>query len=287
MIKHTLTALAAAALLGSLGQARAAPTLDEVQADIAAYQGYFRQKFPEVPLEAYNDGVNALPQYAERRANWELMMEFPPYEPEMETAREEWAAPFKNGKTFADCFRDKPPANQYPWYDESSGELHTVVGDINACLEANGEEPVKNLKTGKMARLVAAYKEQFNGQPIQVDLSSEGIREWYAKGRKFYWTKRGQLNFACADCHIKSAGYKIRGDVLSAGLGHTSGFPVYRTKWAVKGKPWGTIHRRYIGCNKQVRAAPFKPQSDEYKAVELYEAVMNTGIPLKVPSQRQ
>jgi sulfur-oxidizing protein SoxA len=53
------------------------------------------------------------------------------------------------------------------------------------------------------------------------------------------------------------------------------------------GKPWGTLHRRYDGCNKQVRAKPFKAQGDEYKALELYEAVMNTGVPLKVPSQRQ
>ena len=27
--------------------------------------------------------------------------------------------------------------------------------------------------------------------------------------------------------------------------------------------------------------------SDEYKALEYYQAVMNTGVPLKVPSQRQ
>ena len=52
-------------------------------------------------------------------------------------------------------------------------------------------------------------------------------------------------------------------------------------------EPWGTIHRRYGGCNKQVRAHPFKAQGEEYKALEFYEAVMNTGIPLKVPSQRQ
>jgi len=86
---------------------------------------------------------------------------------------------------------------------------------------------------------------------------------------------------------VHSAGSSIRGDVLSAGLGHTTGFPVYRTKWAVAGKPWGTVHRRYDGCNKQVRAKPFKPQSAEYKALEFYEAVMNTGVPVKVPSQRQ
>ena len=86
---------------------------------------------------------------------------------------------------------------------------------------------------------------------------------------------------------ILTRGNMVRGDVMSAGLGHGVGFPVWRTKWQVAGKPWGTIHRRYGGCNKQVRAHPFKAQGQEYKALEFYEAVMNTGIPLKVPSQRQ
>ncbi|MDH3469590.1 MAG: sulfur oxidation c-type cytochrome SoxA [Gammaproteobacteria bacterium] len=258
-----------------------------VEKDIAAFQGYFSKQFPGVALEAYEDGVNALPQYAHRRANWEILMEFAPFEPEMEIAREEWATPFNNGKTFSDCFKNNPAGNKYPYYDADTDDIRTVEGDINACLTANGEEPIKNLKNGKIARLVAAFREQFNGQPMAVDVSNAGAQSWYEKGRKFYWTKRGQLNFSCADCHVTSAGKNIRGDVLSAGLGHGTGFPVYRTKWAVAGKPWGTVHRRYDGCNKQVRAKPFKPQSAEYKALEYYEAVMNTGVPLKVPSQRQ
>ncbi len=269
--------------MGTLMHAKAG----SVEEDIAAFQGYFETRFPEVPLEAYQDGVNALPQYAHRRANWEILMEFPPYELELEIGREEWAKPFANGKTFADCFADKPPANQYPYYDAETDDIRTIEGDINACLEANGEAPIENLKTGKIAFLVAAYREQFNGQPMAVDVSSDGAKAWYEKGKKFYWTKRGQLNFACADCHVHSAGQSVRGDVLSAGLGHTTGFPVYRTKWAVAGKPWGTVHRRYEGCNKQVRAKPFKVQGPEYKALEFYEAVMNTGVPIKAPSQRQ
>jgi sulfur-oxidizing protein SoxA len=258
-----------------------------VEDDIAAFQGYFKEKFPEVALSDYKDGVNALPQYAHRRANWEILMEFPPYELEMETAREEWATPFANGQTFSDCFANNPPAPQYPYYDAATDDIRTVVGDINACLEANGEAPIKNLKNGKIARLVAAFREQFNGEKMSVEVSSDGARNWYEKGKEYYWTKRGQLNFACADCHVISAGKNIRGDVLSAGLGHTTGFPVYRTKWAQSNKPWGTVHRRYAGCNKQVRAKPLKPQSNEYKALEFYEAVMNTGVPLVAPSQRQ
>ena len=257
----------------------------EINNDIAEFQGFFLKRFPGVVLEDYVDGVNALPQYAHRRANWELMMDFPPYEPEMEKAEQEWSAPFANGKGFDDC--DLAPANTYPVYDGASDDLRTLVADLNACLKANGEKPIKNVKRGKMARLIAHYKSQFNGKPMAVDFSAAGAQTWYEKGRQFYWAKRGQLNFSCADCHVTNAGNSIRGDILSAGLGHGVGFPVYRTKWSMSGKPWGTVHRRYGGCNKQVRASPFKAQGTEYKALEYYEAIMNTGVPLKVPSQRQ
>jgi len=50
---------------------------------------------------------------------------------------------------------------------------------------------------------------------------------------------------------------------------------------------WGTIHRRYAACDRQAGAAPFAAQSQEYIALEVYQAIMNSGIPLKVPSQRQ
>ncbi|MGB0713890.1 MAG: sulfur oxidation c-type cytochrome SoxA, partial [Gammaproteobacteria bacterium] len=78
-----------------------------------------------------------------------------------------------------------------------------------------------------------------------------------------------------------------RGDVLSAGLGHGVGFPVWRTKWQVAGKPWGTIHRRYGGCNKQVRAKAFKAQGPEYRNLEYFLTYMSNGLPYNGPSSRK
>ncbi len=40
----------------------------EIKKDIEEFQGYFLKRFPGVTLADYSDGVNALPQYAERRA---------------------------------------------------------------------------------------------------------------------------------------------------------------------------------------------------------------------------
>lgn len=284
MRKTVLTLSALTLLFGSSAMVWAAQD-PKVKKEIAEYQSYFKKRFPTVGLADYSDGVNALPQYAERRANWELLMEFPPYDTDMDKARALWKKPMKSGKTLASCMNRS--ATKYPYYSNKTKEVRTIELDINDCLKKNGEEPIKNLKHGKMALLIAAFREQFNGQRWDVDIDSPGAVAAYEAGKKFYWTKRGQLNFSCANCHVHSAGNKLRGDVLSAGLGHTTGFPVYRTKWALKGKPWGTVHRRYGGCNKQVRAKPFKPQSKQYRALEFYEAAISTGVPLKVPSQRQ
>ncbi|GIT47310.1 MAG: hypothetical protein Ct9H300mP13_1060 [Gammaproteobacteria bacterium] len=71
--------------------------------------------------------------------------------------------PFANGKTFDDC--NLAAGNVYPVYNAATDDLRTLVSDINVCLKANGEKTIKNVKVGKMARLVAHYRAQFNGQP--------------------------------------------------------------------------------------------------------------------------
>lgn len=278
-------------MLAGLGIAIGAPLTASAtpENDLKEFQGYFLKKFPTVPLEAFNDGVNALPQYADRVGNWELIMDFPPYENDIEAGEELWAKPFANGKTYSSCFQNggKGLAVGYPFYDAATKKMHTIEADINECRVRNGEKAIKNMKHGKMAQLTIAFKRLSQGEKMAVKLNSPEAIAAYEKGKQFYWARRGQMNMSCATCHVQNAGNKIRGDVLSAALGHGTGFPVYRTKWSLSNKPLGTIHRRYGGCNKQVRAKPLKPQSSAYTNLELYQAYMNTGIPIKTPSQRQ
>jgi sulfur-oxidizing protein SoxA len=58
---------------------------------------------------------------------------------------------------------------------------------------------------------------------------------------------------------------------------------VYRSKWG----ELGTLHRRFGGCNKQVRAKPFKPQSEEYRNLEYFLTHMSNGIEFNGPSARK
>ena len=262
----------------------ATPSVAEIEQEIREFQQFFFSRFPGVSLVQYQDGVNALPQYAQRRLNWELQIEFPPFESELETGTRSWKQPLPSGSSLEECFTGKPPPNAYPYHFD--GVTHTIVGDINRCLEFNGAEPLDGMDT-EMARLVAAFKAPWNGLQMDIDYRDPAMRDWYQKGRQFFWAKRGQMNLSCANCHVHNAGNQLRGDVLSAALGHTTGFPVYSTERALQGKPLSTIHSRYASCNVLVGAAPFAAQSDEYIALEIYQAILNAGIPLKAPSLRQ
>jgi len=105
----------------------------------------------------------------------------------------------------------------------------------------------------------------------------------YNRGKSIYWARRGQLNFNCGSCHVQSAGQHIRANVLSPALGQATGWPVYRSKWG----DLGTFHRRFKGCMKQMRAKPYKPQSEEFRDLEYFLTYMSNGIEFNGPSARK
>ncbi len=249
------------------------------ESDLKAFRAFYKKRFPKVRFDEFANGLYALPGAKDRRAEWQTIMEFPPYEVELEKGKKFWE---KN--KLASCFKNggRNIAQNYPKWNGK--KVITLEGAINTCLKKKGKKPFKgkNLKKGLGVAVTAYMKSLSRGQRVKLDLRAPGMRKEYEYGKKFYWAKRGQLNFSCANCHVDNAGKLIRGNILSAGIGHGVGFPAYRSKWG----GLGSIHRRYTGCNKQVRAKPLKPQSREYTAVELYETYMATGLPLTAPSQR-
>ncbi len=250
--------------------------------DTEAFRSYFKKAVPDVKFEDFQNGVYALD--ADSRSQWEEIEEFPPYEIALDNGAQLWEKPFKNGKSFASCFGDDISGTRakYPYHDEAKDTIVTLEGDINKCLTDNGEKPFK-WKKGNIAAVSAYVAYQGRGGKIDVHPKTEKAKAWYDKGKKFFYAKRGQLNLACADCHVYNFNRKVRSELLSPALGHPSHFPVFRTKWG----EMGTLHRRYGGCNKNIRAKPFKAQSDEYKALEYFQAVMSNGIELNGPGARK
>jgi sulfur-oxidizing protein SoxA len=250
--------------------------------DLKLYRDYFQKRFPGVPLNEFGNGVYAIDKVS--RDSWVAIEDFPPYEPMIEAGETMWNTPFANGKTYGSCFGDDPAQRKnYPYWDSKRKMVITLPLAINECREANGEKPLK-YKKGAIADLLAYMSYESRGQEINVEIPDDpDALAAYNEGKSFYFARRGQLNFSCAMCHMESSGMHVRTDILSPELGHTSGWPVYRSKWG----ELGTLHRRFDGCNKQVRAKPFKAQGREYRNLEFFLSHMNNGIEFNGPSSRK
>ncbi|MEW7989333.1 MAG: sulfur oxidation c-type cytochrome SoxA [Candidatus Thiodiazotropha sp.] len=251
--------------------------------DLKAFQDFYKKRFPNVEYTDYVNGAYAIDPVG--RENWEAIEEFPPYEPFIDEGQAMWEKPFANGKGFKDCFPDGPAlGSKYPSWDKEKGMVMTLPLALNNCLEANGEKPLK-YKKGPINDILSYIAFESRGQITNVEIPSDDPRalEAYEAGKKFYYTRRGQLNFACAHCHLQNAGMILRTEILSPALGHTTHFPVYRSKWGTV----GTLHRRFTGCNKQVRAKPFKAHGEEYRNLEYFLTYMSNGLPMNGPGARK
>ena len=274
--------LTIAATLGLLSAVSVAVQAGPKQ-DLAEFRAYFKDRFPDVPFNDYINGVYAVDQAS--REQWEAIEEFPPYDLNVDKGKKLFNTPFKNGKTYASCFPKGGIGveQNYPYYDTKKGKVVTMVAAINECRTANGEEPLKWEK-GPIADIAAYMAFTSRGHKINVKIPNDpGALAAYEFGKDEFYAKRGQLNMSCADCHQYNAGNRVRADVLSPALGHPSHFPVYRSKWG----GLGTLHRRYGGCNKQVRAKPYKPQAKEYSDLEYFETYMSNGLDWNGPGARK
>src|SRR3974377_868481 len=109
--------LIAEALIGGTARVVLAADAADPQKDFKAFRDYFTSRFPDVPLNDFVNGPYSMD--SELRKQWQAKEEFPPYEFSLEQGKETFATPFKNGKTYADCF----PAQgigirqNYPYFD--------------------------------------------------------------------------------------------------------------------------------------------------------------------------
>lgn len=278
MRKLALTITAVALVAGLPLTVQASPAQD-----LKSFREHFIKRFPGVPLEEYKNGVYAI--NADARSSWESIEEFPPYEDQLMHGEELFNTPFANGKTYASCFPKggKGIRQNYPYFDSKTGQIKTLEQEINECRTKNGEKTL-GWKKGDIAAISAYMASTSNGKKLNVKIPNDPrALAAYERGKLHFYAKRGQLNLSCANCHYDNAGRMVRADTLSPALGHPTHFPVYRLKWS----GLGTIHRRYGGCNKQVRAKPFKAQSDEYKALEYFHTYMSNGISVNAPSSRK
>ncbi len=177
----------------------------------------------------------------------------------------------------------KGVAAGYPKYDARLKRLMTVEARVEHCAKVELWDDVR--QGSPLNTKIAAYvKSQSAGQPIRVDLSAAPVMAAYRRGEQLFYTKVGQLNFACASCHTPGSimGHKLRGEVPTTPFGDAAHFPTYRT-------PVGemeSLHQRFGRCLNQMRAQPLKPGDPAYVDLEVFYTVLSNGYPITVPSIR-
>ncbi|MBW7964559.1 sulfur oxidation c-type cytochrome SoxA [Bradyrhizobium sp. BR 10261] len=278
-----LSSLSAALVALALTSVRviAADKVDPVT-DAKAFQNYFFQKFPDVKHEDFANGPYSMNEDMKRQ--WREKEEFPPYEFALDAGKEMFATPFKNGKTYADCFPNGGIGirQNYPYFDTREGKVVTLELALNRCREANGEQPYSYVKD-EMASLTAYMAFTSRGKPMDIKIPDDPrALEAFENGKRYFYTRRGQLNFSCASCHVQSPGERIRAEVLAPALGILNALPIYRSEWG----GMGTTSRRFITCNSQTRAVPLEPQADEYRDVEYFLSYVANGLPISGPGAR-
>jgi sulfur-oxidizing protein SoxA len=282
-------------IVSTSAEAQTAPTNNtiestEIESEISAFQSHFRKKFPTVVFEKFSLGVVALPQYARQKLSRDLLGIIPPYQHALPQAVKALNQKPGASQSIAECLARYSGAQNFPYY--FAGRTITTEGAVRDCIESSGVSYLAD-NPDKIAGLSAAYQAQFRGKPIAVDYSDSGMRSIYQKGRKLYWSRRGQNNFSCASCHVNNAGNRIRGDVLSPALGQSTSFPVYSPERARKlnnesssAGIWLSLHNQYSLCYIRSGAAPLAEQSPDYIALEVYQSIMDTGLPVNSPSFR-
>jgi sulfur-oxidizing protein SoxA len=252
--------------------------------DREAFVAYFQSRFEDVPFQEFANGIYAID--ADARAQWEAIEEFPPYEFAVERGESLWVDELPDGSSFADCFgvdsADVRPL--YPRYDAGRGEVITLEVAINDCRRAGGADAWA-YGSAEIIDLSAFLSYVARGSKVAVGVPADqpGAMAAYDAGKRFYYSKRGQLNFACADCHVTSVGLRVRADRLSPGLGHPTHFPVYRSKLG----GMISLQQRFKGCVRDVRARPFDLQSKEYRNLEYFLTYMSNGLRFNGPGARK
>jgi sulfur-oxidizing protein SoxA len=280
MLKTLLLALVTLTLAAG-GPVKAVDAIDP-DADFKAFRDYFTKRFPNVPLNDFVNGPYSMDEGL--RKQWEAKEEFPPYEFAVETGKEMFATPFKNSQTYGDCLPNKGIGvrQTYPYFDDKAGKVITLELALNLCREANGEKAY-SYAGDEMASLTAYMAFTSRGKPFDIKVPNDPrALAAYENGKKYFYSRRGQLNFSCASCHVQSPGQHIRTEVLAPALGIVAAMPIYRSEWG----GMGTTSRRFMTCNTQVRGVPLEPQDDPYRDVEYYLSFMSNGLPISGPGAR-
>lgn len=275
-MKHKFTSILAGLLLIASFGTHAGP-----EEDRKMLVDFYKQTFPNIKFEDYIYG--ALAMNPEAKEQYDSMMEFPPFAADVRQGGVRWETPFKNGEKFSTCFKYEGNniGGNYPYFDDKAGRVVTFENAVNECLKANNEKEIK-YGSREMALLTAYAKSLSDNTRVNVKVKTAGALSAYENGKKIYFERRGQLNFACATCHVDHAGKFARSEQLSMMVGQATHWPTFRA-----GTEAVTLQGRFIQCQKNTRAEPREYNSTDYNNLEYFMTYMSNGLKMQTPVFRK
>ena len=166
-----------------------------------------------------------------------------------------------------------------PKINEETGELWAAEQYVNNCRENRMGADAWGWNSQTMRNMTALIASVSRGLPMSVPTDGDYAEHW-ENGKEIYYTRYGQLELACSNCHEDNWGSNIRADHLSQG--HINGFPTYRLKDA----NLVSRHNRFKGCIRDTRAEPYAIGSQEFIDLELYLASRANGLSVEGPAVR-
>jgi sulfur-oxidizing protein SoxA len=266
------------------GQAEAS-----ADATLSAVSKEFQATMPEVKGDAFVDGaLNFNKGAREYNKFWENRFKDDFDQPEEYTkafadGKTLWEKPFADGKHFADCFPNggKGAAATYPKVD-AGGAVVTFEKALNLCLASHHEKPLAYADMNTMGTLSLYARRLSDGSRIDITVKTGAEKAAFERGKTLFYARHGQLDMACASCHVQQAGKTLRTEELSPVIGQASHFPVFRPNKANAHLDVVTLQKRYEGCQKNVKVANiYKAGSVELNDLEFFHTYMSNGLPLR------
>lgn len=162
----------------------------------------------------------------------------------------------------------------------ADGTLWSLENYINDCRTTRMEQEPWGWNSDAMKGMTSMISLQSRGMPVDVAIDGDAAPYW-EQGKELYFTRFGQLELSCSNCHEDNWGNYIRADHLSQGM--SNGFPTYRLRNA----DIVPLHQRFRGCIRDTRAESFREGSPEFIALELYVASRGNGLSVEGVAVRQ
>jgi sulfur-oxidizing protein SoxA len=193
----------------------------------------------------------------------------------IEAGKALWTRKFRDGRTLGGCFPNggRRVAASYPQFDPRLKRVITLEMSVNQCLKAHNEALFDHSDPQTMGAVIAYLRSLSNGQKVAVRVPA-AAEDRFEQGRRLYFSRLGQRNFACASCHVVGAGKRYEDKPLSPAIGQATHWPVIRKGVAV------TLQERMRECLELMGAAPFPAGSEELNNLEYFLTYLSNGLAL-------